>query len=163
MLFLIVSQQKDCVSLNHLVFFLLFWSKWRNIKCSNDTGHNRNRKDLFIMSYFVEMLSQVPTINPIQSPQGKQKGKVIWSALARVSLSVAQVLKLLFTKGMKLFSRPGHVQQLFIPFEAVFKDVAPLCLEQISFLKGSLGASWEILSYPNVTSWLERNSERGLN
>lgn len=111
------------MSLNCLVFFLLFWSKWRNIKCSNDTGHNRNRKDLFIVSYFVEKLSQVPTINPIQSPQGKKEGKVIWTALARVSLSVAQVLKLLFTKGMRLFSRQGHVQQLLIPLWRPFLRV----------------------------------------
>ena len=42
--------------------------------------------------------------------------------------------------------------------EAVFKGVTPLCLEQVSFLKGSPGVSWEILSYPNVTCCLERNS-----
>lgn len=72
------------------------------------------------MSYFLEMLSQVPTINPIQSSQGKQEGKVIQTALPRVSPSVAQVLKLLFTEGMRLFSRQGHVQQLLIPFGGCF-------------------------------------------
>lgn len=110
-----------------------------------------------IMSYFVEML-WVPTINPIQSSQGKQEGRWVRTALPRVSPSVAQVLKLLFTKGMRLFSRQRHVQRLLIPFGRLFLRVWLLCLEQVSFLKGSPGAHPEILSYQ---LWLPdwRNSE----
>lgn len=110
------------------------------------------------MSYFVEMLSQVPTINPIQSSQGSRR-KVIQTAYPESELfSVAQV-QLLFTKGMRLFSRQGHVRQLLIPFWRLFlQGVAPLCLSKYLFERLSR-VSWEICLYPIVTSWL-RGTQR---